>query len=98
MIEKKRFEWGSVTHPGIWACGGGRQDLPPVLVGITLQVPQSVPEYAWWCYLGEIPLFENEMETVCGCVGEQALVVDCPDCGGGDLRCLYCDGTGTVIE
>jgi hypothetical protein len=24
--------------------------------------------------------------------------VDCPDCGGGDSTCLYCDGTGTVIE
>ncbi len=31
-------------------------------------------------------------------VSEQALVIDCPDCGGGDSTCLYCDGTGTVIE
>ncbi len=29
---------------------------------------------------------------------EQAVVIDCPDCGGGDERCLCCDGTGTVIE
>lgn len=56
----KKFEWGYVTHPGIWACGGGRQDLPPVLVGITFQVPQREPEYAWWCYLGPRPEFENE--------------------------------------
>lgn len=32
------------------------------------------------------------------CVSEQALVIDCPDCGGGDSTCLYCYGTGTVIE
>ena len=60
-VEKFRFEWGYVTHPGIWACGGGRQDLPPVLVGITHQVPQKEPEYAWWCYLWPLPEFENEL-------------------------------------
>jgi hypothetical protein len=61
--EVYRFEWGYVTHPGVWACGGGRQDLPPVLVGITFQVPQSQPEYAWWCYLGPRPVFENEFDA-----------------------------------
>lgn len=61
-VGKIKFEWGYVTHPGIWACGGGRQDLPPVLVGITFQVPQSEPEYAWWCYLGPRPDFENEFD------------------------------------
>ena len=58
--ETKRFAWGVVTHPGIWACGGGREDLPPVLVGITFQVPQKEPEQAWWCYIGPRPEFENE--------------------------------------
>ncbi len=60
---KLRFEWGTVTHPGVWACGGGRQDLPPVLLGITFQVPQKEPECAWWCYLGPIPVFENEYDS-----------------------------------
>lgn len=114
-----RFEWGYVTHPGIWACGGGRQDIPPVLVGITFQVPQKEPEYAWWCYLGPRPEFENEFDPEdkdkryfdqCQAVPTQitrnmvateqepAMVIDCPDCGGGDSTCLYCDGEGTVIE
>lgn len=62
MASKHRFEWGYVTHPGVWACGGGRQDIPPVLVGITFQVPQKDPEYAWWCYLGPRPEFENEFD------------------------------------
>jgi hypothetical protein len=57
------FEWGTVTHPGVWACGGGRQDLPPVLVGVTWQVPQKDPEYAWWCYLGPRPEFANEFDA-----------------------------------
>jgi len=61
---KYRFEWGYVSHPGIWACGGGRQDLPPVLVGITYQIPQKEPEYAWWCYLGPRPVFENELQPM----------------------------------
>jgi hypothetical protein len=62
MTDKHRFEWGYVEHPGIWACGGGRQDIPPVLIGITFQVPQKEPEYAWWCYLGPRPEFENELD------------------------------------
>jgi hypothetical protein len=62
MANKHRFEWGYVTHPGVWACGGGRQDIPPVLIGITFQVPQKEPEYAWWCYLGPRPEFENEFD------------------------------------
>ena len=57
-----KFEWGYVTHPGVWACGGGRQDLPPVLIGVTFQVPQEEPEYAWWCYIGPRPEFENEFD------------------------------------
>lgn len=57
-----RFEWGAVTHPGVWACGGGRQDLPPVLVGISFQVPQEEPQHAWWCYIGPRPEFVNEMK------------------------------------
>jgi hypothetical protein len=114
-----RFEWGYVTHPGVWACGGGRQDIPPVLVGITFQVPQKEPEYAWWCYLGPRPEFENEFNPddrdkryfdQCQAVPtritrnmvateqDPAMVIDCPDCGGGDSTCLYCDGEGTVIE
>jgi hypothetical protein len=89
------------------------------LVGITFQVPQKEPQYAWWCYLGERPEFENEFDAddkdkdyfgQCQAVPKlitknmiaaepkQAVVVDCPDCGGGDERCLTCDGTGTVIE
>lgn len=60
--EKLRFEWSTVTHPGVWACGGGRSDLPPVLVGITFQVPQEESECAWWCYLGPRPNFENEFD------------------------------------
>jgi hypothetical protein len=56
------FEWGTVTHPGVWACGGGRQDLPPVLVGVTWQVPQPNPDCAWWCYIGPRPVFVNEMQ------------------------------------
>jgi hypothetical protein len=54
------FHWGTVTHIGIWACGGTRKDLPPVLVGITLQVPQPEPEEAWWCCIGPRPIFRNE--------------------------------------
>jgi hypothetical protein len=117
---KFRFQWGYVTHPGVWACGGGRQDLPPVLVGVTFQVPQKEPEYAWWCYIGPRPVFENEFDPIredggqyheqCKAIPqritknmvpvteEQAMVVDCPDCGGGDERCLFCFGTGTDIE
>jgi len=61
---KFRFVWGRVTHPGVWACGGGRQDLPPVLIGVTFQVPQKEPEYAWWCYIGPRPEFENEFDPI----------------------------------
>jgi hypothetical protein len=60
---KFRFEWGCVTHPGIWACGGGQQNIAPVLVGVTFQAPQSEPELAWWCYIGPRPEFENEYDS-----------------------------------
>jgi len=60
---KFRFEWGCVTHPGIWACGGGVRESPPVLVGCGFQAPSSEPEFAWWCYIGPRPEFENEHDT-----------------------------------
>jgi hypothetical protein len=48
---------------GIWACGGGQQNIAPVLVGVTFQAPQSEPEFAWWCYIGPRPEFENETDS-----------------------------------
>lgn len=58
---KFRFEWGCVTHPGIWACGGGSQSSSPVLIDVAFQVPSQNPEYGWWCYIGPRPEFENEL-------------------------------------
>ena len=59
--QKFIFCWGHVTHPGIWAFGGGNQELPPILLGVSFQAPQSKPENGWWCYIGTRPEFENEM-------------------------------------
>jgi hypothetical protein len=60
---KFHFEWGSVTHPGIWACGGGRKDLLPVFVGCAFLVPRHDEVEAWWAYIGPKPEFDNDFDA-----------------------------------
>lgn len=62
--EKFHFNWGTIDHPGIWACGGGRKDLPPVCVGVTAQIPHPDKQEAWWAYIGPLPEFDNDWNAL----------------------------------
>ena len=60
--EKLTFQWQLPEHPGIWAYGGKYQDDPPIFLGVRWIVPDAARPAGWWCYLGPVPEFSNEVK------------------------------------
>lgn len=52
-----KWEWGTVTHLGIWAFGGSVKEKPPFFKSAAFVVPQSDPVEGWICYIGPQPEF-----------------------------------------
>lgn len=59
--EKFIWKWQRVDYIGIWAFGGSDENQQPIFISAEFQVPKIDKELGWYCYLGPVPDFHDNI-------------------------------------
>ena len=51
--------WGTLDHLGVWAFGGDGQR--PEFQSVSFQVPKHDGVIGWYCYMGPMPEFKDQL-------------------------------------